>query len=121
MPPPRVPPRQAGMRDPLWDLMVEEFGKPPHDDARGRRNRALRMIRQALHGEAVPLTSWPDVLRARIAVAREQWGARGIYVTDIAVANQWQLLGELVAAGDSDGHVTPQQMFDEALARGLQL
>lgn len=121
MPDPVPKPPRAPRLDPLRDVFLEAFGACRNESEHGRRNRACFLVRQALShgGAALPADGGAAELRRRIGVAQAEWGKRGIYVTDIGVANQWSLLGRMLTEGS--GRLTAEQIFQQAVDEGLQL
>lgn len=72
-------------RDPLWEVLAEELGPVTNDAERGRRNKALKLLRQS---EATP-----DELRGRIVAARIRWNGEA-EVTAMGIATNWSDLGK---------------------------
>lgn len=70
--------------DKLWDLLVEELGPVQTKSERGRRNRALRELREIGVNE--------DDLRGRIASYRRRWPE--IELTATGIAANWTVLGQ---------------------------
>jgi len=76
--------------DAVWDALIDIFGPPPHKNARGKRNAAVKLIKEALNGDFVG----DDARAAEIAKRAAMW----IQVfpdaafTDTGFANQWGAL-----------------------------
>ena len=70
-------------RDPIWDTLVEIFEEPTNDATRGRRNRAVKLLRQS--------GATPEEIRLRV----QMWPLHfeKATLTDIALANRWDELG----------------------------
>ena len=68
--------------DPLWDVLDDELGKVETASERGRRNRALKELRD------IGVT--PDELRRRIRTYRRKFP--NIVVTPTALTANWSLL-----------------------------
>ncbi len=78
--PPAVRPRST---DELWDVLSEELGEVATDSERGRRNKALKELRQ--------VGATPDDVRGRIAEYRSRWP--NIDITAIGIVRNWTTLG----------------------------
>lgn len=126
MPPPtplRRTERRHRASDPLWDMLQAHFGKPTNDNERGRMGRALRLIRQSITEErrSQPLVLDDDTarLQRRLERAQQLWGGKGMAYTEMAIAQNWGLLGRLPAPGERG--LTADEVFAQAVAEGLRL
>jgi hypothetical protein len=127
MPPERPRPRRTALRNPVWDVFDELLGPPSNDSERGKRARACSMVQQSLRA-SLQIDSWPDGaplddagrVRAVVEYALQDWGSRGITVTDMAVATNWRTLVQAMGSGTGTG-LTAAQVMDQAVAEGLEL
>ncbi len=114
---------RSGSRDLLWEVMAELLGTPSNDGEQGKRGRALKLVRQSMLGLHPEVANDPEacagLLRERIGLALQHWGSRGITVTDMAVANNWQQLDR--AAHPNGSGLTAEDIMAQAVAEGLQL
>jgi len=76
-------------RDLLWDVFDEELAPAVTKNERGRRNAALKQIREALGPDAL-ISDGADELRARIARYRVRFPA--VACTETAIASHWSSL-----------------------------
>ena len=79
-------PRSVKTRKPdkLWDALVDELGPVETKSERGRRNKALKELREIGVRE--------DELRTRIATYRRRWPE--IELTATGIAANWSVLGQ---------------------------
>jgi Helix-turn-helix domain len=91
-------PQKPRAPDVLWDVFEEEFGSVTNDGSRGRRNRALKLIRQSLEAEHPDVDvnglAGAAILRERIETARERWNGVGDF-SEMAIAGAWDRLGRM--------------------------
>lgn len=88
--------------DAVWDALVLLFGEPSNDNERGKRNKAVKLIKQSLNGGYVG-----DELRAaEIARRAGRWSQvfSDAAFTDMALANQWGSLVPANVPGSSSNH-----------------
>jgi hypothetical protein len=102
-----APPRER-LRDALWDAGVEVFGEPANQDERGKRNRALKLLRQA-GAEA-------DELRRRHRHMTLMWP--DITPTDMGLARNWTTIGMDLGRRNGSANGTHRQR-DETIANEL--
>lgn len=86
-------PRSTKIRkkDVLWDTLTAELGEPATKSERGRRNKALKELRD--------IGATPEDIRSRLRNYRRRWP--GVEVTATALAANWTTLN-----GNGNGHVT---------------
>lgn len=89
-----LPAKTPRKRDPLWDVFTEELYPAVTANERGRRNAALKQIREAIKAvDTEPEdgeTWWEGELRARIARYRVRFP--GVACTETAIASHWSSL-----------------------------
>jgi hypothetical protein len=99
-----LPAKTSRKRDPLWDVFTEELYPAVTANERGRRNAALKQIREALSDPAAGFliavrdvndpseleSLWAGELRARIARYRVRFP--GVACTETAIASHWSAL-----------------------------
>ena len=88
--------------DPLWELLTAELGEPQTRSERGRRNKALKELRD--------VGATADEVRLRIAAYRRRWPE--IELTATGLAANWSLLGSQNGSAS-----TPEQRADARVAR----
>lgn len=84
------PPTRRRRRKPdvVWDAAVAVWGPPTNDAERGRRSRAVKLIKQSLAGEQIPEEQAEEEIRRRYARYVEQY--RHIPPpSDVALASRW--------------------------------
>jgi hypothetical protein len=94
-------------RDDIWDALIGTgFETPTNDNTRGRRNKAVKLLRQS--------GATPDQIRART----QAWPFHfpDATLTDIALANHWDELGRPPARASS----TDVQHLDDVRRRRLE-
>lgn len=69
-------------RDELWDVISEILGEPSNEGERGRRNKALKWLRES--------GATPDLIRRAIREYRKRWPE--IDLTATALATNWTAL-----------------------------
>lgn len=79
---------QLRPRDPLWDSLEEEFGRPSNANERGKRNRAVKLLRES--------GATPDEIRLRCDRYRTGWPH--VTLTPLALANNWDTLAQPLAS-----------------------
>ena len=87
-----TPQRSSRKRDELWDILAIELGEPGTASERGRRNKALKELRE--------VGATPEEIRRRLGEYRKRWPK--IDVTATALAANWTQL-----AGDGRGNPQP--------------
>jgi DNA-binding MarR family transcriptional regulator len=83
-----APSARKRKRDPLWDVFDEKLGPVTNKGERGRRNMALRLIRESLNG--VSEEEQVAALSEHIDSYRQRWPSMD--VTETAIANNWRLV-----------------------------
>lgn len=77
-------PKPARARDEIWDALIAEgFESPSNASSRGRRNKAVALLRES--------GATPDQIHVRV----QAWPIHypGATLTDMALANRWDELG----------------------------
>lgn len=87
-----LPAKTPRKRDPLWDVFTEELYPAVTANERGRRNAALKQIRDAMAAVSwhIPVEAQAGELRARIARYRVRFP--GVACTETAIASHWSSL-----------------------------
>lgn len=106
--------------DAVWDALTDIFGKPPHKNARGKRNAAVKLIKEALNGDFVG----DEIRAAEIAKRAAMWVQifPDAAFTDTGFANQWGALQppRILNAADpvriAEQKAREERLADEALA-----
>jgi hypothetical protein len=75
--------------DLLWEVFDEELGEVSNAGERGKRNTALKRIRQSMDGLSDEIEQ-AAALRTHIERYRERWP--DMDVTEMAIANNWRLV-----------------------------
>lgn len=75
-------------RDEVWDALALLLGEPTNDLARGRRNKAAKLLRQS--------GATPGEIQRRAAEYQKRWTTE---LTDMALASRWDDLGRPTLAG----------------------
>lgn len=107
-------------RDAVWDSLVLLFGEPSNQNTRGKRNKAVKLIKESLNGGFVG----DEIRHAEIGRRAARWQEifSGASMTDIALANNWDSLASARPAGGHDPIRAMQErereerLADEALA-----
>ena len=97
-------------RDVLWDAFVAELGEPESRSERGRRNAALKELRE--------IGATPDALRARCKAHRRLWPDCALTATSIAA--NWTLLGREAVKGPRFAYQCPYCSVSCATADDLE-
>lgn len=76
--------------DAVWEALIALFGEPANDNERGKRNKAVKLIKQSLNGGFVG----DEIRTAEIGrrAARYAVVLPDTLFTDMALANQWSAL-----------------------------
>jgi hypothetical protein len=86
--------------DVVWDAAVAVWGVPANDAERGRRARAVKLIRQSLTSDGIPETQAETEIRARQARYVEQYPHIAA-PSDVGLVSRWSDCKP--AIGPSDG------------------
>jgi hypothetical protein len=84
----------------VWDAAVAVWGVPANDAERGRRARAVKLIRQSLTSDGIPETQAETEIRARQARYVEQYPHIAA-PSDVGLVSRWSDCKP--AIGPSDG------------------
>jgi len=94
-------------KDPLWDTFTAELGEPATKSERGRRNNALKQLRE--------IEATPDQLQSRIRAYRDRWP--GIDCTETAIVANWTLLSLANSNGSLARGMVPVDDINAELRR----
>lgn len=87
------PSKQIRKPDELWDTLVDELGEPATRTERGKRNDAVKQLRDA--------GATPGEVRLRMARYRRRWPQ--VELTDQALVKHWTVMGREEPAANGPG------------------
>lgn len=84
----------ARKRDVLWDVFEHHFGPVANKIERGRRNAALKLVRESLESAGIDPASDEAVaeLERRCQLAFAMWP--DLTLTEVSIPSHWTKLGE---------------------------